>query len=75
VHKGNYRLPHVLVGLEKAVVDAELAAAVADDDRAVGREPHTVLRAKAESLQSRPELLGISRRRLVQLERELFATT
>jgi hypothetical protein len=75
VDKSDDRPPHVFIGAEEAVVDPELATAIADDDRAVGREPDTVLSSETDPLQPYPQLLSVPRRTFPKLQRELIAIT
>jgi hypothetical protein len=75
VDENDYRLPDLFVGTKKAVVDAELASAVADDNGSIGRESHAIPRTKTEPLETDAQLLGVSRRRFVQLQRKLVAIT
>jgi len=50
VDEGDDRLPHVLAGGEEAVVDAQLATAVAHDDSTIRRQANAILRAEAKPL-------------------------
>jgi hypothetical protein len=75
MHEDDNRLPHILAGAEEAVVNPELASAVADDDGAVRREPYAILRAESQPLQSRPQLIRVARRLFLQLESELGAVS
>src|SRR5688572_26179444 len=75
VHEDDDCLPHFLAGAKKAVVDPQLSTAVADDDRAIGGEPHPILRAEPQALKARPQLFGVARRLLIELESELVAVS
>jgi hypothetical protein len=52
VDEDDDRFPDFFVGFKKAVVDAELSSAVADDNRAIRRKSHSILRPKPKPLQS-----------------------
>src|SRR2546423_51660 len=75
IHERNDRLPHFLARLEEAVVNPQLAAAVAHDHGSIRRQPHTILRAETESLETRQQFFRICRGSLIQLEHELIAIT
>src|SRR5258706_1306932 len=50
VDEDDDRLPYLFVGAEEAVVDPELTAAVADNNRAITCQPDAVLRAESKPL-------------------------
>src|SRR5437868_3028293 len=75
VHERYDRLPHFLVSAEEAVVDAQLSAAVADNDGAICCQAHAVLPAESQALETRPQFFRVFWRRLVQLQRQLIAIT
>jgi hypothetical protein len=75
VDEGDYCIPDFFICVEEAVVDAQLATAVAHHNGAIGRKSHTILCAQSETLESSAKLVGVPRGRLIQLERELIAIT
>src|SRR6267378_1619388 len=52
VDENDYRFPDLFVGAKKAVVDAEIAPAIADDNGSIGRESHAILPAQTEALKT-----------------------
>src|SRR5688500_17560002 len=71
VNEGDDRLPHILLGGEKAVVNSQLATTVADDDGLVRRESHALARAETEAHQPGAQLLCIPGRLFLEAQCQL----